>query len=120
MNEDSNKRIISNLILSVVSGRMRVLDALKKFPKERDDETVKCCWYALMHYEADEDIRRRDADFRREQDDFLLMLSELLAKGENLPQNIIDSYAKYHGDTPMPYGISFKEKVKSLFKFLNI
>ena len=94
--------------------------ALKRFPKDRYNPTIKCCWYALVHYEADEDLRCKDADYKREQDDYLLMLSEMLDRGEDVPQNIVDEYEKYHGDTMMPYGESFGEKFLSLFKFLNI
>ena len=50
----------------------------------------------------------------------MLMLSEMLDRGEDVPQNILDEYEKYHGDTMMPYGESFGEKFLSLFKFLNM
>lgn len=120
MDISEEKKLVSSLILAVLSGRIRVLDALKKFPKDRENDTIKCCWHALIHYEADEDIRARDADYKREQDDYLIMLSEMLERGEDLPQNIVDAYEKCHGDTVMPYGTSFKDRIKSLFKFLNI
>ena len=120
MNSEEEKKLVSSLILGVLSGRIGVLEALKRFPKDRYNPTIKCCWHALVHYEADEDLRRKDADYKREQDDYLLMLSEMLDRGEDVPQNILDEYEKYHGDTMMPYGESFGEKFLSLFKFLNI
>lgn len=120
MNTDEEKKLVSSLILCVLSGRMKVWEALKKFPKDRDNPTIKCCWYALVHYEADEDIRSKDADYRREQDDYLIMLSEMLDRGEDIPQNIVSEYEKYYEDTLMPYGNTFKDKLRSLCRFLNV
>ena len=120
MNSGEEKKFVSKLILGVLSGRISVLDALKRFPRDRYNSTIKCCWHALVHYEADEDVRQKNADYRREQDEYLIMLSEILERGEDVPQNIVDEYEKCHGDTMMPYGDSFVEKFLSLFKFLNI
>ena len=74
--------------------------------------------HALIHYEADEDLRNRDRLYKEEQDDYIEFLSYILDKGEDLPKNIIENYKKYYDTAPIlhkntPLGF-FKGFLKNL------
>ena len=63
--------MVSRLILNVLCGYMSVKDALLKFPKDVEDESIIAAWHALSHYEADEDLRMENPDYKAEQDDYM-------------------------------------------------
>ena len=88
---------VSRLIKQVLMGRMTVSAALKAFPNNYAvDETLDAVFHALVHYEADEDLRRRDLLYREEQDEYLHYLAEVLERGEDIAVNIIGEYKKYY------------------------
>ena len=99
-------------------GELSVRQAMMNYPKDTKDESLIAAYHALIHYEADEDIRARDELFKDEQDDYLEFISNTLAKGEDLPQNIIDNYKEFYSNAPILH------KKKSFFngfwKYLNI
>ncbi len=90
------------------------------YPKDTDDESLIAAYHALIHYEADEDFRKRDALYKEEQDDYLEFLADILDKGEDLPQNIIDNYKKFYDTAPMLHKKGLSGSLKSFFKFINI
>ena len=111
---------VAKLLRSVRIGNCGVREALMQYPRDTDDESLIAVYHALIHYEADEDLRRRDALYREEQDDYIESLSYILEKGEDLPQNIIDNYKKYYDTVPILHKKDIRGFLKSFFKILNI
>jgi len=93
-----NRLFVSELIFNVLRGKISVQQALNLFPKEKDDINLKCAFDALMHREADEDLRNKDVDYAQVQDEFLADIASILKENERLPENIIQKYVEYHGD----------------------
>lgn len=93
-----NRLLVSDLIIEVLTNKKTVLEALELFPKEKDDINIKCAFDALMHREADEDLRANVADYAQVQDDFLYDIAMILKDNEKLPKNIIEQYEKFHVD----------------------
>lgn len=104
----------------VLTESLSVKDALLKFPKDVDDSSIKASYHALVHFEADEVMRRQDLSYREEQDDYLEFIAQILHTGKPLPQNIIKSYDKYYKNINTPHSNSMKGLIKSLCKFLNV
>ena len=90
------------------------------YPKDTKDESLIAAYHALIHYEADEDLRRRDLLYKEEQDDYIEFLSYTLEKGEDLPANIISNYKKYYDEAPILHEKSINGFFKSFWKILNI
>lgn len=112
---------VSRLIKQVLMGRMTVSVALKAFPNNYAiDETLDAAFHALVHYEADEDLRRRDILYREEQDEYLHYLAEVLERGEDIAVNIIGEYKKYYSEAPIYKDVNDKYKFSKLLKFINI
>jgi len=114
------RKKVSRLIYEVLTDFLSVKDAVLKFPKDVDDSTIKTAYHALIHVEADEDLRRRDLDYKDEQNDYLEFIATILQKGEELPRNIIKNYDKYYKNIETPRSESMKGLMKSLCKFLNV
>lgn len=108
------------LLFNVLAGKVSVLEALKNFPKNSADESVNVCFHILVHYDADEDIRKNDEAYREEQDEFILNMAQILQNGESLPINIINEYNEFYKDETLIYPEINKETVISrLKKFIN-
>ncbi|MEI8377374.1 MAG: hypothetical protein WCF95_02440 [bacterium] len=121
MSKIKNRQKVSELIISVLTEQTTVRQALLSFPRDTFDKSIECAWHALIHYEADEDIRGKDAEFREEQDNFLYFLSNLLKEGKDLPVNILQDYKKFHGGTPIPANEkNFWAKLLKFFRFINV
>ena len=115
------RKIVARLIREVLIGKICVREAINQFPHpEIEDESIQACYHALVHFEADEDLRKRDLLYKDEQDSYLMMLSEILDKGEDLPFNIINSYKAFYKSANIPNTNDFKGKLKSFFKMLNV
>lgn len=111
---------VSKLLRAVRIGKCKVREALLQYPKDTTDDSLVAVYHALIHYEADEDLRLRDALYKEEQDDYIEFLSYILEKGEDLPQNIIDNYKKYYDSAPILHKNDTRGFLKSFFKVLNI
>jgi len=122
MNSDNKntKLFISRLIYAVLTDQIPVRVALLKFPTDLRDRNIMAVYHALIHYEADEDIRKKDIEYKEEQDEYLEFLAETMERGENLPLNIIEKYNEYYTDIPLPDSNSVRSVIKSLCKFLNV
>ena len=83
--------LVAGLIRQVLISRMCVREAILKFPRDTEDKSIHAAYHALVHYEADEDLRNRDNLYREEQDDYLEFLANILENGKNLPENIIQN-----------------------------
>jgi hypothetical protein len=116
----TDRELVSRLIMLVITSQLSVKDAVLKFPKDTDDINIKTAYHALLHYEADEDFRATDYEFREEQDNYLTMISELLANNKELPKNIIKSYESYFPEVELPKSKTILNFLISLSKFLNV
>ncbi len=112
------RKKVSKLFYDVLSGRMPVREALLKFPKDCGDKTITACWHALCHFEADEDIRKRDEQYKSEQDDYIEFIARTLNNGGELPQNIITEYDQYYNEALIAENKTWKGKLHKLIKFL--
>ena len=54
-----NRILVANLIIDVLLNRKTVEKALVAFPKDKNDIDIKCAFDALLHREADEDLRKK-------------------------------------------------------------
>ena len=108
-----NRLLVGDLIIKVVSGKISVSQALSAFPREKNDINLKCAFDALMHREADEDLRNKVAGYSEIQDEFLIDLAGILKENQKLPQNIIEQYQKYHSENLMG---EWDKPLKSILK----
>lgn len=114
------RKEVSNLLFSVLSGEKTVLNAVSKFPKNKEDNSVAVCFHILMHLEADEDIRKRDNIYREEKDEFILNIAQILQKGEDIPLNIINEYNDFYDESLIYPEINKKTIIARLKKYINI
>ena len=112
--------LVANLIRQVLISSMCVREAILRFPRDTEDKSIHAAYHALVHYEADEDLRNRDNLYREEQDDYLEFIANLLERGEDLPENIIKNYEKYYEYANIPHEKNTKGFFKGFLKFLNI
>ena len=108
-----NRLLVCDLIMNVLNGKITVAMALNSFPKEKNDINIKCAFDALMHREADEDLRKKVSGYADVQDEFLADLAHILKENEKLPKNIIEQYQKYHSENLMG---EWDKPLKSILK----
>ncbi len=114
----NNRKFVGRLIYSVLTERRCVREALKLFPDTRD-KNIECAYHALVHYEADEDFRYHDIEYREEQNDYLEFIAETLVAGKDLPENIISDYEDYYKGTAGLWKDGFNGFLKEFFRFIN-
>jgi hypothetical protein len=115
-----NRVAVASLVRFVLIGDLCSREAVNQFPPDTGDESIEAAYHALVHYEADEDLRKRDSLYKQEQDDYLMMIADTLESGENLPQNIIESYKKFYKSTSIPHAKNRSGLLKSFWRNLNI
>lgn len=121
MSENTTERKkVADLLRRVLVGEICVREALMNYPKDTEDESLIATYHALIHYEADEDLRWRDVLYREEQDDYMEFLSYTLAQGEDLPENIIANYKKFYNSAPILHQNTLKGFFKGFWKSLNV
>ncbi|MBD5402481.1 hypothetical protein HDR58_06740 [bacterium] len=118
--EINNRYVVARLLKLVRIGELSVREALLKYPKDTEDESLIAAYHALIHYEADEDLRHRDSLYKEEQDDYIEFLSYILERGEDLPENIILNYKKFYDTAPILHKDNPQGFFKSFWKILNI
>ena len=116
----SLRKKVSQLYIAVLTKRISVREALNAFPQDCDDKTIIAAWHALCHLEADEDIRARDAMYKKEQDDYIDYIAFTLDKGEELPENIVNAYLPYHDNALNANSTKLKGIIKNIKKFLCV
>lgn len=116
----NNREYVALLIRKVLIGALTVAEAVKNFPFDTGDKSIEAAYHALVHYEADEDLRRRDFMYREEQDEYMEMISQTLERGRNLPDNIIRNYQKYYPESNIPHSHDKAGAIRSFLRFLNI
>lgn len=109
---------VSHLFIGVLTQKLKVRDALANFPKDCEDKTLIAAWHALCHYEADEDLRKKDNMYKREQDEYIEYIAFTLQKGEELPINIINSYLPYHETSLIANSSKMRGIIHTLKRFL--
>jgi len=110
-----NRKVVADLIRKVLIYGAPAREAILRFPKDTQDRSILAAYHALVHFEADEDLRARDLLYKEEQDDYLEFISCTLERGEDLPDNIIKSYDEFYETTSIPKGFW-----QSFLKFLNV
>ena len=117
--ELNNRKFVGRLIYSVLTERRCVRDALKLFPDSMD-KNIECAYHALVHFEADEDIRYQDIEYREAQNDYLEEIAQTLSAGKELPRNIIADYEDYYKGTATLWKGGWNGFVKEFKRFINI
>ena len=120
MEESKDRVFVGKLLRLVRIGQISVRQAMLEYPKDTKDESLIAAYHALIHYEADEDLRANDSLYKDEQDDYLEFLSYILERGENLPENIIENYKKYYDSAPILHKKGIAGFFKSFWKDINI
>ncbi len=115
-----NRAFVAVLIRKVLIGALTVGEAVRNFPFDTGDKSLEAAYHALVHYEADEDLRRRDLMYREEQDEYMEMIAYTLDKGDSLPDNIIRNYEKYYSEASIPHKHDRKGAIRSFLRFLNV
>ena len=111
---------VARLLKLVRIGQLCVREALLKYPKDTEDESLIAAYHALIHYEADEDLRNKDSLYKEEQDDYIEFLSYTLERGEDLPENIIINYKQYYDTAPILHKNTPRGFFKGFWKSLNV
>jgi len=117
--EIKNRKFVGRLVYSVLTERRCVREALKLFPDSMD-KNIECAYHALVHFEADEDIRYRDIEYREAQNDYLEEIAQTLSDGKELPRNIIADYEDYYKGTASLWRNGWEGFVKEFKRFINI
>ena len=91
-----------------------------KFPKDLHDPSVIAAYHALIHLEADEELRAKDGLYKQEQDDYILNIAETFQKGEPLPQNVIKEYQDFYKWAPSQFSDTKEGIFEKLRRFINI
>lgn len=115
----AQRKYVGNIIIAVLTERISVKNGLLLFPKGCEDPSIHAAWHALCHYEADEDIKKKNIEFNNQQIELLELIAFTFKDGNPLPQNIIDAYKPYYENDPMLYESNLKGIIKKLFRFLN-
>ena len=119
MNNLSERKFVSRLIISVLTEQKNVREAIKLFP-ETNDRNIECAYHALVHYAADEEIRAKDIEYKDAQDEYLESIAHTLESGKDLPKNIIDEYKPYYSGTAGVWDNTFNGFLKEFLRFINI
>ena len=109
----------ANLFFGVLTNKISIREALLQFPKDCEDKTIIAAWHALCHLEADEDIRKKDAEYKKVQDKYIEYIAFTLRDGNSLPENIIKEYLPYHSEVLTPNSKTIKGIIYKFKKFLN-
>lgn len=120
MSTFEDRHFVASLIRQVLISHLCVREAIINFPRDTNDKSIHAAYHALVHYEADEDLRAKDSLYKEEQDDYLEFIAHILDKGEELPGNIIKNYEKYYSYANILHEENTKGFLRSFLKFLNI
>lgn len=115
----NNRKYVGRLILSVLTERKNVREALKVFPESKD-KNIECAYHALVHLAADEELRYHNFEYRQEQDDYLEFIAQTLSWGKSLPRNIIADYEQYYKGVALPWKKGKEGFWKEFLRFINL
>ena len=110
----------AKILIDVILEKISVLEALKSFPQNSSDLSVRTCFHILVHFESDEDLRKNDPVYKETQDDFIVETAETLLRGNSLPVNIIKEYKDFY-ESDLFYPEMTKDNIiKRLRKIINL
>ena len=118
MNNLKDRQLVSRLIYEVLTEKKVVREAIIMFPKT-NDKNIECAYHALVHYEADEELRNQDIEYREEQDEYLEFIAETLNQGKSLPRNIIADYEPFYKGVARKWEYGLKGMWKELCRFIS-
>ena len=107
------------LLYMLIEGSISAFEATKYFPKNVDDISLKIAWHAMLHYDADEEIRIKNPDYAQEQILHIENLAKILSRGDELPQNMLDDYEEIYKTTVLPKNYNWLGKLKAFFRLIN-
>ena len=116
----AERKYISGLIFDVITEKLIVREALLKFPKDLHDPSAVAAYHALIHLEADEELRAKDGLYKQEQDNYIIYIAETFQKGEELPQNVIKEYKDFYRWAPSQFSNTKEGVWEKLRRFINI
>lgn len=111
---------ISKLIFDILAKNLLVREALLKFPKDLKDPSSIAAYHALIHLEADEELRENDTLYKEEQDNYIIFIAETFKNGEELPQNMIKEYENFYQWAPSQFSNTKKGIWDKLKRQINI
>ena len=91
-----NRLLVADLISDVLTSKLTVMEAVSRFPTDKNDINIKCAFDALIYREADEDLRKNIKGYKELQDDLLETIANILKENQRIPKNIISKYYKFH------------------------
>lgn len=109
----------AELLIGVLRQTINFREAVKTFPQQEGDESLKCAFHILLYYDADEEYREANPDYANEQNEYIEYISDILSHGEDIPANIILEYKKYYDTVPTIYQKGIMYAIKSLFRFIS-
>ncbi len=115
----SAREAVGKLFYSMIEGVVPSRKVIDYFPRNVEDRSIKIAWHALLHYDSDEEMRINAALYAQEQIKYIEFLANILSKGEELPQNILDEYEELYKDTVLPKRYNWWGTLRSLFRFLD-
>jgi hypothetical protein len=115
----NDRKFASELLRLVRLGHLSVREAMLRYPKDTEDDSLIAAYHALIHYEADEDMRYKDIEYRDEQNDYLEFLAQTLVDGKELPRNIVADYEEYYKGIAKPWVNGLKGFFKEFTRFIN-
>lgn len=117
----TQRQLAGDIIIGVLTEHLCVREGLLRFPKDAvSDPSIQAAWHALCHYEADEDLRRRDIGYANEQQELLELIAFTFKDGKELPENLISAYSKYHSEVLIAPQKGLKAIIRKLTRFINI
>lgn len=120
MANSEDRAYVSRLIINVLTDKICAREAILHFPENHKDISIQAAYHALVHREADEDLRRRDLLYKDEQDDYLEFIANTLATGEDLPSNILSNYSKYYSDISLKDKSGLKGFIETIYKYIHV
>ena len=119
MEDIRNRKYVARLVYAVLTEKKTAREAILLFP-ETKDKSIECAYHALVHFEADAELRYMDIDYREEQNDYLELIAQTLYAGKALPQNIIADYEPYYKGISHKWDNTRKGFWKELMRFINL
>lgn len=115
------RKLAGSIIIAVLTERIPVQKGLLMFPKNSmEDPSLQAAWHALCHYEADEDIKRRDIEYANEQLELMELIAFTFKDGKDLPQNIIHSYSPYYDEALIAPEKGINGLLSRLLRYINL